>query len=107
MHAATEAQPAIIEKRRAIVRVDGSIEYFEKPITNRQISITIGARTLDSVQLKSWGSGAWQMVVDDTGMVDGRPVNEIATDLYLKQCAGGSPYSIHGDVVIVPDADFA
>lgn len=46
------------------------------------------------------------MIVNDTSMLDGLPVNTLATALYRTR-APDSPYSMHGDVVIVPDEDFA
>jgi hypothetical protein len=47
------------------------------------------------------------MIVDDTGMIDHKPVNAKATELYRAKCNPGTPFSIHGDVAIVNDADFA
>lgn len=47
------------------------------------------------------------MLVDDTGLVDGKPVNPEATKLYLAICKPGTRASIHGDVVIAIDEDFA
>jgi hypothetical protein len=47
------------------------------------------------------------MMVDDTGMIDGKPINPKATELYRGVCRPGTPYSIHGDVAIVNDEDFA
>lgn len=37
--------------------------------------------------------------VDDTGMVDGLPVNPRATEAYHKCCRPGTTFSIHGDAV--------
>ena len=47
------------------------------------------------------------MFVDDTGMLDRKPVNAKATDLMMKAFDPQYPYSIHGDVVICNDGDFA
>lgn len=46
------------------------------------------------------------MLCDDTGMVDGKPVNPRATELYHAVTKPGNPYSIHGDVVLAFDRDF-
>jgi hypothetical protein len=45
------------------------------------------------------------MMVDDTGMVDGLPVNELATAIMKR--VKNYPYDIHGVAVIVNDGDFA
>lgn len=47
------------------------------------------------------------MLVDDTGMCDGKPVNHKATELYHSICKPGTIHCIHGDVAIVNDRDFA
>ena len=36
-----------------------------------------------------------------------KPVNAIATELYLSVCAPGTTHQIVGDVAVVPDEDFA
>ena len=46
------------------------------------------------------------MLVSDTGMLDGLPVNQTATAM-RDAARGHSPYAIHGDVAIVNDQDFA
>lgn len=87
---------------RKVIRVDGTVTELPRPITILRACELINADTLDSVMLTD---GIHVMLVDDTGMVSGRPVNPEATRLYRER-APGSPYSIHGDVVIVPDSDF-
>jgi hypothetical protein len=47
------------------------------------------------------------MLVDDTGMIDGKPINPKATALYHAICRPGTMFSIHGDVAIASDRDFA
>jgi hypothetical protein len=42
------------------------------------------------------------MFVDDTGMIDGEPVNPKTTALYHAVCKPGTIHCIHGEVVIVP-----
>lgn len=88
-----------------IIRTSGAREQHDipKPSAIREIRKLIGAECLDSVTLLN---GA-VMLVDDTGMVDGRPVNPEATKLYHGVCDPNTVYQIHGDVAIVLDADFA
>jgi hypothetical protein len=63
----------------------------------------------DSVTLRfpSNGKDGIVMMVDDAGMVDGKPVNSKATALYHSRCKPGTIHGIHGDVAIVNDEDFA
>jgi hypothetical protein len=91
-----------------ILRVDGAVERYEEKPTIRKVSRAIGADTLDTVILKRHGDHPTVvMMVDDTGMLDHKPVNPKATDLYLGICKPGTIWSIHGDVAIVHDGDFA
>lgn len=91
-----------------IVRVDGSVELHEGRPSIREVSRDIGAETLDTVILTRHGGRATVvMMVDDTGMIDHRPVNPKATELYHGVCKPGTIYAIHGDVAIVHDGDFA
>jgi len=92
---------------RKLIRVDGTEEELHGPHAIADVQLMIGASTLDTVTLRSWGHPLHVMLVDDTGMIDGKPVNARATELYHAQCRPGNPYSIHGDVVIVPDGDYA
>ena len=71
---------------------------------SRIIAQLIGADLCDVVNLRTRDQK--MMVVDDTGMLDGRPVNPIATTLYHAICIPGTVYAIHGDVAIVFDTDF-
>jgi hypothetical protein len=92
---------------RKLIRVDGTEVELHGPHSIQDVQTMIGASTLDTVLLRSLGEPLHVMLVDDTGMIDGRPVNAKATDLYHAQCRPGNPYQIHGDVVIVPDGDYA
>jgi hypothetical protein len=67
----------------------------------------IGADMIDTVVLRHLGHPVQVMIVDDTGMIDGKPVNVKATELYHANCHPGTTHQIHGDVVVVPDDDFA
>lgn len=89
-----------------IIRVDGSEELVESKPFMRQIYKAIGADGCDSVTLRH-DSPAIVMIVDDTGMLDGKPVNPKATELYHTRCKPGTMWGIHGDVAICVDEDFA
>lgn len=88
-----------------IIRVSGQREeqYHPKWAALMEICKTIGAEGLDTVNLRD----GRVMIVDDTGMIDGKPINPEATKLYHAVCVPGNPFSIHGDVAIALDQDFA
>lgn len=92
---------------RKVIRVDGTVEELASKMPLRSLAQTIGADTLDTVPMRHMGSPLHVMLVDDCGVLDGKPVNEEATKLYLANCRHGTTHSICGDVVIVPDGDFA
>lgn len=108
---------------RAVIRCDGSIEELPEPVSITQVCELIGASTLDTVALHHMGQPLHVMMVDDIGyetksIVDGnatllvpmsarKPVNAQATALYLLNCRPGTTHQIVGDVVVVPDEDFA
>lgn len=89
---------------RVVIRVDGSIESIARTPRTSDLAISIGADTLDTVML---ADRRHVMLVDDTGLVDGKPINERATALYHQVCVRGTVHPICGDVAIVPDGDFA
>lgn len=95
------------EQIRRVIRVDGTEEPLPHAVTMRRALDLIGADTIDTVSLKHLGHPLQVMLVDDVGMVDGKPINAKATELYHANCRPGNPYSIHGDVVVVYDEDFA
>lgn len=92
---------------RKLIRVDGTEQELPARQTLQQIYGLIGCRTIDTVLLRHMGQPLHVMCVDDTGMIDGRPANPRATELYHKNCRPGTTHPICGDVVIVPDHDFA
>lgn len=97
----------MIQKRGEfrIIRVDGSEEVIVGVPTIRRIQAAIGCACCDTVVLDR--NNETIMMVDDTGMVDEKPVNEKATALYRSVCRAGTNGTIHGDVAIVNDEDFA
>lgn len=87
-----------------VIRTTGAKESHE--ITGRafdSIYKLIGASCCDSVNLRN----GMVMLVDDTGLIDGKPLNPEATKLYHSVCVRGTTHPICGDVAIVRDADFA
>ena len=88
-----------------VIRTDGTRETVTIARPHRaivEIATLIEAETLDTVNLRD----GRVMLVDDTGMIDGRPINDEATRLYWT-VRPGTFNSIFGDVVIATDADFA
>jgi hypothetical protein len=86
-----------------LIHPNGSIEVLPGPMPAMALSKLIGADIIDTVNLPN----GMVMIVDDAGHQKKKPVNEIATRLYLNRCKPGTTHFIVGDVVIVPDADFA
>jgi hypothetical protein len=92
-----------------IIRVDGTETIVKEHPQIKAIHRAIGCECLDTVVLTMnpvSGLPDTVMMVDDTGMIDGKPINAKATFLYHSVCRPGTPYSIHGDVAIVNDSDF-
>ena len=95
-----ELQPNL----RVLIRADGKVEPFNRQASTTDIARLIGAQTLDVVNLRKFGL---VMLVDDTGLIDGKPANQEATRHYHSVCRPGTTQNIAGDVAIVPDEDFA
>jgi hypothetical protein len=91
-----------------IIRVDGREERHHERPTLPLILAAIGATSLDAVNLGPHNDPPDDeiMCVDDTGMLDGKPINPKATARYHAICEPGNPYSIHGDVVLTYDRFF-
>lgn len=87
---------------RKLVRADGTDVELHGPHALMDVRQMIGADALDTVSL---ADRVHVMLVDDDGISKGLPVNPEATRLY--QEARGVPRQIRGDVVIVPDSDYA
>lgn len=88
-----------------VIRTNGTRErhVVERRTALKQIYVLIGCDTIDTVNLRD----GRVMLVDDVGMIDGKPVNPEATKLYHGVCRPGTTNPICGDVAIVRDADFA
>jgi hypothetical protein len=88
-----------------IIRVDGSEEMVPKRPTLDAIYKAIGCDTIDTVTLDR--DRQLIMMVDDEGILNGKPINPKASAL-MKEAFGPSyPNPICGDVALVNDEDFA
>ncbi len=102
------SEPLLEPKTWKVIRVDGEEELHEERARLLMIAKAIDCQCFDSVILTKKGDiPDVVMLVDDTGMLDGRPVNPKATELYRSICKPGTLHSIHGDVALVHDEDFA
>jgi hypothetical protein len=84
-----------------IIRVDGTETVHETQPDFKEIRRILGCEHLDYVTLNRRRQTI--MLVDDTGMIDGKPVNEKATARYHRICKPGTVHQIHGDVAIIND----
>lgn len=92
---------------RRIIRVDGTEEALDRPHSMKELYRLMGCQLVDTVNLRHLGEPRQVMLVDDTGMIDRKPVNQKATALYHANCRPGVTAPICGDVAIVFDEDFA
>jgi hypothetical protein len=94
----TIAEPSPLRGEYEIIRVDGTQTIHQGKISLAEIQHIISCDTLDTVTIDRRRQTV--MFVDDTGMLDGKPVNAKATALYHRVCRLGTVHQIHGDVVI-------
>lgn len=85
------------------IKTTGEIVHIGKS-TLAEIKKLINAETLDQFMM---ADGVHVCILDDAGHKKGLPYNHEATRRYLARCLPGTTHTIVGDVVIVPDADFA
>src|ERR1700722_13965548 len=98
----TDAKPHSNQYR--LICADGSETTFPGRPSFDEIRRLIGCDTLDTVTIDRRRQTV--MFVDDTGMIDGKPVNAKATALYHTICKLNTIHQIHGDVVIVKAGGF-
>ena len=108
---------------RRLIRTDGTSVELEPGLSFDEIHKLIGAETLDT-DLHHLGHPLHVMLVDDRGYEfetiehspgnfenrvtrARKPLNQEATRLYHLNCKPGVEHQIVGDVVILPDEDFA
>lgn len=91
-----------------VIRTDNTTQHFDQKPRLSVVGQQINCSCFDTVILTRHGSHAnVVMLVDDTGMIDGKPVNPIATELYHSVCKPATVHAIHGDVALVKDRDFS
>lgn len=86
-----------------VIRVDGTEETIPGFARMSDVYRKIGCNCCDIAIIDR--RPAIVMIADDTGMVDGKPINHTATYIYYSRYT--TPYSIHGDVAILFDRDLA
>jgi hypothetical protein len=92
---------------RKLIRADGTEAELIGPHALDDVRQMIGADTLDTVALRHLGQPLHVMLLDDLGYAKQLPVNDKATELYLENCHPHVTHQIRGDVVVVPDGDYA
>jgi len=93
-----------------VICVDGTERTILGRPTIDRIHAALKVTCLDTVTLTRGihGLASTVMMVDDTGLIDGKPINPKATALYRSVCRPDrQDGTIHGDVAIVNDEDFA
>jgi hypothetical protein len=88
---------------RCVIRSNGIRIEIAGPVSIAHIEHLIGADICDTVML---ADGLLVMIVDDLGHSKESPLNAIAMGLF-PEVRPGNPWVIKGDVVVVPDNDFA
>lgn len=71
-----------------IIRSNGTVELHQSKPSFDELRDLTHSKTFDTVSLKT--HPGYVMVVDDTGMIDERPPNPIATGIYHLQCKPGT-----------------
>lgn len=109
---------------RKLIRTDGTTVELQRGVSWETIHQLLGATSVDTVNLRHLGQPLHVMIVDDNGweyeVIEHspghfehrvtrarKPINAEATRLYHANCKPGVTHQIVGDVVILPDEDFA
>jgi hypothetical protein len=109
---------------RKLIRTDGTSQELSADLSWTALKALMGAETIDTVALHHLGLPLHVMLVDDGGYEVQqiqhspthferrptralKPVNAWATMLYHANCKRGTTHQIVGDVVVMPDEDFA
>ena len=96
-----------MDRMRQVIRANGEHQAIVGSRSVSELATLIGANTLDTVNLRHLGAPLHVMLVDDQGVEKNLPVNAAATRLYHANCVPGTTHDIRGDVVVVPDDDYA
>lgn len=109
---------------RKLLRTDGTSQDLPMGLSWNALKELLGAETFDIVALHHLGIPLHVMLVDDAGYeVEEirhsathferrptralKPLNVEATRLYHLNCKPGTTHEIVGDVIVMPDSDFA
>ena len=94
---------------RCLIRTNGDHVDFHSPIGMNDARQMIGADTLSTVSLHHLGPPLHVMLIDDNAhnIKPLKNVNAEATALYWANCRPGTTHPILGDVLVVPDGDYA
>jgi hypothetical protein len=109
---------------RRLIRTDGTTLELERGLSWKTIHELLGTESVDTVPLHHLGQPLHVMIVDDNGYETKtvrhhpghfevlpvracKPVNVEATRLYHANCRPGTTHQIVGDVLVMPDEDFA
>lgn len=92
-------------KQHRLIRTDGTQQVLDARPSFDEIRRLIGCDALDYVTINRRRQTL--MLVDDTGVIDGKPVNAEATRRYHRICKPGTVHQVHGDVVILDDTSNA
>jgi hypothetical protein len=90
-----------LTKRHRLIRTDGTEQILGHRPSLDEIRRLNGCECMDTVTINRMRQTV--MFVDDTGMIDGKPVNPKATALYHAICKPSTIHQIHGNVVILDD----
>ena len=86
-----------------VIRADGTETVHHGAPSVADICRLIACDMLDTVTIDRLRQTV--MFVDDSGVIDGKPVNPKATTLYHRVCKPGTLHQIHGHVVILNGRD--
>lgn len=114
---------------RLLLKTDGSVQTFEHALSMNAILDLVApkTKTLDTVNVRRHVRIAAPkpgddsvfltfdvppghvLIVDDTGLIDGREINRSASQIYRAQCRTEyqDQAQIAGDAFVCPDEDFA
>ena len=84
------------------IPVDGAAQEIEveaSRLTTEMRRQYFNDETIDFTRVRYLGR-VRTMAVLDNGMIDGHPVNSIATEAYQANCKPGTLWAIHGPAVI-------
>ena len=99
------AERALSKGEYNFICADGTETVHQGKAISTEIRHLIGCDALDTARVGP--RRELTMLVDGTGMLDGKPVNAKATALYHAVCKPQTVWAIHGDVVIVPAGGLA